>query len=340
MKTKYSINDIVYYKGKDFTIIDVIFEAVDEGWEAQYTLQGIEKNEIFYGVPEYKIFAVRSPKYRMGDIIKSFHGKTDYKITEIEVPLQFTTYLYDLISLDGRNCIDQATEEYIEQILEKNAKSRNKLKLGDIVKWMGYKDIDFKITSIIDDGKTFCYSLEATSGVCRCNRVREEEISLASEYYTRDDNISMEKQKSIKWEAFTGQPSESSINFHIGDLVKQKLSLSDNSIYKIVFISSANDENTTFEIHSLNPACECPRYGNLPDHVMTKINKFSIGNVVKYNDRVMLEAHRLFVINSIEYDDFKGVYYVMSPIEEPETRSADVAAEKDLVKYASEVIFR
>ena len=181
IKTKFNINDIVCYKEKNFTIIGVIFEAVDEGWEAQYTLQGIEKNEIFYSVPEYKIFAVRSPKYRMGDIIKSFHGKTDYKITEIEVPLQFTTYLYNLISLDGRNCIDQATEEYIEQILEKNAKNRNKFKLGDIVKWTGYKEIDFKITSIIDDGATRCYSLEATSGVCGCARVSERELTLVTE---------------------------------------------------------------------------------------------------------------------------------------------------------------
>jgi hypothetical protein len=66
---------------------------------------------------------------------------------------------------------------------------------------------------------------------------------------------------------------------------------------------------------------------------MKKNNKFSVGNVVKY-------GNCLFIINSIGYDDFKGVYYVISPIEEPETRSADVAAEKDLVKYASEVIFR
>lgn len=66
---------------------------------------------------------------------------------------------------------------------------------------------------------------------------------------------------------------------------------------------------------------------------MKKNNKFSVKNVVKY-------GKSLFIINSIEYDDFKGVYYVMSPIEEPETRSADVAAEEDFVKYASEAIFR
>jgi hypothetical protein len=159
----------------------VIFEAVDEGWEAQYTLQSIEKNEILYSVQEYKIFAVRSPKYKIGDIVRSFVWNVDYQITGVEVELPFTTYVYNVISLDGNNYIDKATEKYIERTLEKNAKRRNKFKLGDIVKWTGYKKIDFKITSIIEDGKTFCYSLEATSGICGCDQVREEDLTLVTE---------------------------------------------------------------------------------------------------------------------------------------------------------------
>jgi len=72
---------------------------------------------------------------------------------------------------------------------------------------------------------------------------------------------------------------------------------------------------------------------------MKKTNKFSIGNVVKYNNWTEY-GNGLFVVNSITYDEFDGTYYIISPIEEPETRSSTVAAEKDLVKYASEIIFR
>jgi hypothetical protein len=59
-------------------------------------------------------------------------------------------------------------------------------------------------------------------------------------------------------------------------------------------------------------------------------NEFSTGDIVEFKDKERYGDY-LFVISSVEYDEFHGIYYLMSPIEEPEAKTSTVAAGEDIV---------
>jgi len=180
IKTKYDINDIVVYDEEEYLVLGVIILSKLYDNNPCYSLKSVRKEDVFYCVPENRISRlIRSPKYKKGDIINLVWSKIgECKILGVKFDFEYKDFSYEYWdSSDNHRC---GFEWFITKY-DKKELDRNKFKLGDIVKWTGYKKIDFKITSIIEDGKTFCYSLEATSGICGCDQVREEDLTLVTE---------------------------------------------------------------------------------------------------------------------------------------------------------------
>ena len=136
------------------------------------------RKEFFCEFPKEPNFSMIKPTYNINDIVRGHNRDINYLIIGIVFAYNLGEAEYTLQNIDTKE-----THYNIPEYLIFGLVRSPKFKLGDIVKWTGYKDIDFKITSIIlDEGGAFCYSLEATSGVCGCNRVREEELTLVTEY--------------------------------------------------------------------------------------------------------------------------------------------------------------